>query len=60
MPEQEAFLTRRFQDAVKNQPELMQLSKLLLRHGGDLLVAPPKADPDIQELLESGILTGAQ
>ena len=30
----------------------------MLRHGGDLLVAPPKADPDVQELLEFGILTG--
>jgi hypothetical protein len=30
----------------------------LLRLGGNLLVAPPKRDPDVAVLLESGFLTG--
>jgi hypothetical protein len=55
-PEQKRFLSRRFRDASEVQPELKRLKLLLLRFGGELLVAPPKPDPDIPGLLESGFL----
>jgi len=57
-PEQKTFLSRRLRDAAKNQPELRRLKLVLLRLGGDLPVAPPKPDPDLPTLLESGFLTG--
>lgn len=57
-PEQKAFLTRRFRDAAGNQPELKQLKALLLRLGGDMVVAPPtQPDQDIPRLLKEGFLT---
>src|ERR1700757_372604 len=56
-PEQKAFLNRRLRDAVGQQPELKRLKALLLRLGGDFLVAPPKPDKDISMLLEHGFVT---
>lgn len=56
-PEQKEFLSRRFRDAARTQPELKQLKKILLRFGGTFLVAPPKPDTDIPALLTSGFLT---
>src|SRR5882672_3114977 len=55
--EQEKHLRRRLREAVSNQPDLRRLKTLLLRFGGDFLVAPPKPDPDLPKLLESGFLT---
>jgi len=55
--ERKDFLTNRFREAVAKQPELEHLSTLLLRFGGDFLVAPPKPDADIAPLLERGFLT---
>jgi hypothetical protein len=57
-PEQEKHLRRRLRKAVSEQPDLKRLKALLLRMGGDFLVAPPKPDPDVPMLLESGFLTG--
>jgi len=56
-PEQKAFLNRRLRDAVGQQPELKRLKAVLLRLGGDFLVAPPKPDQDISMLLEHGFVT---
>ena len=55
-PEQKTLLQRRLREAVSKQPELKRLKALLLRFGGDFLVAPPKFDPDVPMLLESGFL----
>jgi hypothetical protein len=55
-PEQKKFLEGRFRKAAGEQPELKRLKLLLLRFGGTFIVAPPKADPDIPMLLESGFL----
>jgi hypothetical protein len=57
MPEQRTFLSRRLRDAVGKQPELKRLKTVLLRLGGDFLVAPPKPDQDVPMLLEQGFLT---
>ncbi|WP_260703867.1 hypothetical protein [Edaphobacter flagellatus] len=54
--EQKKFLEGRYREAVAEQPELKPLKALLLRFGGIFLVAPPKPDPDITLLLESGFL----
>ena len=56
-PERNTFLNRRFRDAASKQPELKSLRALLLRLGGDFLVAPPRPDQDIPMLLEQGFLT---
>jgi hypothetical protein len=58
--EQKLFLRRRLRDASKSQPELKKLKPLLLRFGGDYLVAPPKPDPDLLRLLQWGIVTGGR
>jgi hypothetical protein len=55
-PEQKKFLTRRLRAASKSQPELIRLKALLLRFGGEYLVAPPNPDSDVRALLESGFL----
>jgi len=55
--ERKEFLANRLREAVTKQPELEHLSALLLRLGGDFLVAPRKRDPDIPALLERGFLT---
>lgn len=56
-PDQKTFLNRRLRDAVGRQPELKRLKALLLRLGGDFLVAPPRPDQDVLLLLEQGFLT---
>ena len=56
-PEQKEFLSRRLREAIKNQPELKQLKSILLRIGGEFLVAPPKPDSDIPSLLQAGFVT---
>jgi hypothetical protein len=56
-PEQRIFLTRRVREAIGQQPELKRLKRLLLRLGGEFLVAPQKPDQDIPMLLEQGFLT---
>lgn len=55
-PEQKKFLQGRLRKAVSVQPELKHLKLLLLRFGGDFIVAPQKPDPDVPRLLESGFL----
>ena len=55
-PERKKFLNRRLRDASKEQPALLRLRSLLLRFGGEFLVAPPKPDGDVGEILESGFL----
>jgi hypothetical protein len=55
-PEQKKFLQGRLRKAVSVQPELKHLKVLLLRLGGDFIVAPQKPDPDVPTLLESGFL----
>ena len=57
MPEQKTFLSRRLRHAVGKQPELKRLKTVLLRLGGEFLVAPPKPDQDVPMLLEQGFLT---
>jgi hypothetical protein len=42
---------------MRSQPELKRLKAVLLRLGGNLLVAPPKPDADVPMLLESGFVT---
>jgi len=57
-PEQKTFLNRRFRDAASKQPELKRLKALLLRLGGDFIVAPPRQpDQHVPSLLEQGFLT---
>jgi hypothetical protein len=56
-PEQKTFLSRRFRDAVSKQPELKLLKMLLLRLGGEFVVAPPRPDQDVPMLLEQGFIT---
>ena len=55
-PEQKTLLRQRLREAVSKQPELKHLKALLLRFGGDYLVAAPTLDPDVPMLLESGFL----
>jgi hypothetical protein len=55
-PEQRKFLRLRLREAVSKQPDLKRLKTLLLRFGGDFLVAPQKPDSDIPFLLVSGFL----
>lgn len=59
-PEQKKFLSRRLRDAAKVQPELRRLKLLLLKLGGDFVVAPPKPDADVTALLECGFLIGGK
>lgn len=53
-------MSRRLRDAAKTQPEIKRLKLLLLKLGGEFVVAPPKPDPDITALLESGFLIGGR
>jgi hypothetical protein len=53
-PEQKKFLRARFKKASGEQPDIKHLKQLLLRLGGDYIVAPPAADPDIPALLDRG------
>lgn len=55
-PEQWKFLRNRLRGAVKNQSDFKRLKALLLRLGGDYIVAPSKFDPDVPMLLEAGFL----
>jgi hypothetical protein len=55
-PEQRDFLQGRLEKAIAEQPEFEHLQLLLLRLGGDFIVAPNKPDQDVPRLLKSGIL----
>jgi hypothetical protein len=55
-PEQKKFLQARLREAAKGQPEIKRLKSLLLRVGGDFLVAPPKPDANVVELVTSGFV----
>jgi len=55
--EQKKLLTKRLQEAIEKQPEIKRLSALLLRLGGEFLVAPSNPDQDIPLLLEDGFVT---
>jgi hypothetical protein len=55
-PEQRKFLQGRLQRAVAEQPEFEHLKLLLLRFGGDFIVAPNKLDQDVPRLLKYGFL----
>ncbi|MGB8029354.1 MAG: hypothetical protein WCF30_06775 [Terracidiphilus sp.] len=54
--EQKKFLQGRLREAMGEQPDLRRLKAILLRYGGDFLVAPPKLDPDVPALLVLGFL----
>jgi hypothetical protein len=54
--EQKKFLEGRLRKAMGEQPDLRRLKAILLRLGGDFLVAPPKLDPDVPALLVRGFL----
>jgi hypothetical protein len=54
--EQKKFLQGRLRKAMAEQPDLRRLKSILLRFGGDFLVAPPKLDPDVPDLLVRGFL----
>jgi hypothetical protein len=54
--EQKKFLQRRLQKAIAEQSDLKRLKTVLLRLGGEFLVAPPKLDPDVPALLAHGFL----
>ena len=56
--EQKAFLVRRLRKATQEQPELLKLKRLLLKIGGEFLVAPPKSDSDVPAILEAGFVMG--
>jgi hypothetical protein len=53
---QKQFLRRRFREAIEAQPELVQLTKQVLKLGGDFVVAPPSPDPDACELISHGFV----
>ncbi len=55
-PERSAFLKTRFKAAAKTQPDIPKLRRVLLALGGEMLVAPPNADPLIPELIEFGFV----
>ncbi len=55
-PDQKTFLKGRLRKAILEQPELKQLKSLLLKFGGDFIVAPPRRDPDVPRLLQCGFL----
>jgi hypothetical protein len=57
-PKQKKFLRLRLREAASEQPDLKRLKTLLLRLGGEYLVAPPKPDGIVPFLLELGFLTG--
>jgi len=54
--EQKRFLQRRLRKATGEQPDLRRLKTVLLRFGGEFLVAPPKPDADVPALLVHGFL----
>lgn len=51
------FLSERLKVATSEQPEIMELRKLLLRHGGIELVAPPWLDGLVPSIIRSGSVT---
>jgi hypothetical protein len=53
---QKKFLQERLRTAVAGQPDLKRLKPLLLRLGGEFLVAPPKPDSDILALADAGFV----
>jgi hypothetical protein len=53
-PEQKKFLQKRLRSAVASQPELKSLKSLLLKLGGEMLVAPAGPDADVPALLRQG------
>jgi hypothetical protein len=55
-PNQKTFLEGRLRKATLEQPELKQLKSLLLKFGGDFIVALPKQDPGVPRLLQCGFL----
>ena len=55
-PEQKKFLQGRLNKAATDQPEIKKLKVLLLRFGGEFLVAPSKFDRDLPKLLDCGFL----
>jgi hypothetical protein len=54
--EQRAFLETKLQKAIADQPQLEELSNLLLSIGGTFLVAPNKIDTDVPALLARGFV----
>ena len=50
------FLAGRLKAACRQQPELKALQRLLLRLGGEFLVAPPKPDTDLSAVLDCGFV----
>jgi hypothetical protein len=54
--EQKTFLARRFREAVKSQPELRRLKRLLLKIGGEDLVVASGPDQDVPRLIDFGFV----
>ena len=59
-PDQKKFLQNRLRKASAEQPEIMRLKQLLLRLGGEYLVAPTSFDFEIPGLLERGLVMCGQ
>jgi hypothetical protein len=54
--EYRTFLARRFREISKDQPELRELRRILLKLGGKELVISPGNDPIINFLIDYGIV----
>jgi hypothetical protein len=54
--EQREFLESKFRSALADQPQLQQLSDLLLEIGGAFVVAPNKIDRDVAALIARGFV----
>lgn len=52
--EQREHLARRLKEAAEQQPEILKLRSSLLGNGGIELVAPPRLDSDVPNLLDCG------
>ncbi len=50
------FLAKRFREFSKNQPELRELRRILLRLGGEEVIPPVDHDPTIHFLIDFGIV----
>jgi hypothetical protein len=54
--EHRIFLTRRFREFSRHQPELRELRRILLKLGGEEMVPSPGDDPTINFLIDYGIV----
>ena len=54
--EQNTFLTNRLKTLAEKQPEILILRDILLSIGGTHLVAPSRPEPDLEDILNRGIV----